>query len=192
MDIYPNAIIVQTSTLGKGGVVSYAKIKRQLQNKCLEDRAAFVTTMFDLFRLPNDFPGTSEAAVIRNPLERACRIEERMEQDLQQENFIANLIVHEFEGLLYSDPDSFADWFDDVAVQALHQQRNSCDSPEHINDGAETAPSKRIRKVCRAYDKPLHGAVIALGIGLDRMRAECQHFDAWLTRLSKLSGVRNM
>ncbi len=48
-NIYLNPILVRTSATGKGGVVSYAKIKPQLHRKCLEDRRAIVTTMFDMY-----------------------------------------------------------------------------------------------------------------------------------------------
>lgn len=37
-NIFLNPILVRTSTTGKGGVVSYAKIKPQLHRKCLEDQ----------------------------------------------------------------------------------------------------------------------------------------------------------
>ena len=35
----------------------------------------------------------------------------------------------------------------------------------------------------RLYEKPLLGAVAALEIGLETMRAECPHFDCWVSRL---------
>lgn len=192
MQIFLTAIIVRTSAVSKGGLVSYAKIKPQLVRKSLEDKTAFVSTMFDLFHLPPDFPGTKDASLIQDPLEKASCIEERMRDDLQMEKFIPNLLVHEFEGLLYSEPACFVGWFDDVVVETLALERKSFESPEHINDGPETAPSKRIMKVCPSYDKPVHGALIALDIGLDRMRKECLHFDGWLTRLTNLDGAEQM
>ncbi len=185
-NIHLNAILVRTSSRGKGGIVNYAKIRPQLHNKCTEDRGSYVSTMFDLFRLPNDFPGGGEAAKISDPLQRACHLEKCMEQDLQHGNFFANLIVHEFEGLLYSEPNCFSGWFDGNAVQTLCKEREGFLSPEHINDGPETAPSKRVLRACSKYEKPLHGALIALSIGLDRIRAECRHFDSWLTRIAGL------
>ncbi len=187
MSIFLNAILVRTSSMGKGGVVSYAKIKPQINNKCLEDKSAFVSTMFDLFRLPPDFPGRNDAGKISDPLQRACVLEKHMAQNIQYSNFLPNLLVHEFEGLLYSEPGKFSQWFDDKTVDVLRTERTSYPSPEYINDGPETAPSKRILRVCSNYEKPLHGTNIALAIGLDRIRSECHHFDEWLRRLSALS-----
>ena len=61
-------------------------------------------------------------------------------------------------------------------------------SPEHINDGINTHPSARLAKILKpSYDKPFHGSAVAQRIGLERIRAECRHFDAWLTRIERLS-----
>ncbi|WP_290600261.1 DUF4276 family protein [Anabaena sp. AL93] len=41
-------------------------------------------------------------------------------------------------------------------------------------------------RCCPGYDKPLHGSLIAMDIGLDTIRKQCQHFDKWLTRLENI------
>ena len=79
--------------------------------------------------------------------------------------------------MLYSNPQAFAEWFDESAVSILQAERNAFSSPEHINDSPLTAPSKRIRNSCQGYDKPLHGSLLAIDIGLDTIRFECQHFN---------------
>jgi hypothetical protein len=185
-NIYLNPILVKTSSTGKGGVVSYAKIKPQLNRKCLEDKAAFVTTMFDMYGLPSDFPGSNSLSKTTDPFQKAEYLEQEMGKDIGHKNFIPNLIVHEFEGLLYSQPQAFAAWFDASVVSILQSDRNAFASPEHINDHPLTAPSKRIRNCCDGYDKPLHGSVLAIDIGLDAIRQQCQHFNQWLLRLENL------
>ncbi len=112
-NIYLNPILVRTSTTGKGGVVSYAKIKPQLHRKCLEDKTAFVTTMFDLYALPNDFPFGDSLPKTSDPFQKAEYLEAEMGKDIGHKNFIPNLLVHEFEGLLYSNPQVFVGWFDE-------------------------------------------------------------------------------
>ena len=52
LDIWLNPIIVRTGPQGKGGVVSYAKVKWQILKKCREDSAALVSNMFDFYGLP--------------------------------------------------------------------------------------------------------------------------------------------
>lgn len=188
-NIYLNPILVKTSKTGKGGVVSYAKIKPQVNRKCLEDTKAFVTTMFDMYALPNDFPGSNSLSKINDPLQKAEYLEREMGKDIGHKNFIPNLLVHEFEGLLYSNPQAFFDWFDENAVNILQDERNAFPSPEHINDSPLTAPSKRILNCCSGYDKPLYGSLIAIDIGLDKIRLECQHFNKWLLQLETIATV---
>jgi Domain of unknown function (DUF4276) len=186
-NIYLNPILVRTSTTGKGGVVSYAKIKPQLNRKCLEDKTAFVTTMFDLYALPEDFPGCDSLPKTSDPLRKAEYLEQEMGKNIEHKNFIPNLLVHEFEGLLYSNPQVFAEWFDESVVSILQAERDVFASPEHINDSPLTAPSKRIRNCCEEYDKPLHGSLLAIDIGLDTIRRECQHFNQWLLQLENIA-----
>jgi len=157
--------------------VSYAKIKPQINRKCLEDRSAFVTTMFDLYGLPNDFPVSSFLPKTSDPFQKAEYLEREMGEDIGHKNFIPNLLVHEFEGILYSNPQAFSAWFGESVVPILQGDRNAFPSPEHINDNPLTAPSKRIRNCCDGYDKPLHGSLLAIDIGLDSIRQQCQHFN---------------
>ncbi|MBD2595802.1 DUF4276 family protein [Nostoc spongiaeforme FACHB-130] len=185
-DIFLNPILVRTSSIGKGGVVSYAKIKPQLDRKCREDKTAFVTTMFDLYRLPNDFPGRDSLPNTSDPFQKVEYLEQKMGQDIGHTNFIPNLLVHEFEALLYSQPQVFAEWFDASVVSILQGDRNQFISPEHINDHPLTAPSKRILKCCQEYDKVLHGSLLAIEIGLDTIRQQCQHFHQWLLNLENI------
>lgn len=186
-NIYLNPILVRTSSTGKGGVVSYAKIKPQLNRKCLEDQKAFVTTMFDLYALPNDFPGFNSMPPTTNPFDKAKHLEQEMGNDIGHQNFMPNLIVHEFEALLYTNPQAFSEWFEEVSVITLKAERNAFPSPEHINDSPISAPSKRILACCSGYEKPLHGCLIAIDIGLDAIRKQCQHFNQWLTRLENIN-----
>jgi len=37
------------------------------------------------------------------------------------------------------------------------------------------------------YQKTFHGPLIACNIGLQAMRQECPHFDAWLQRVEALA-----
>lgn len=186
LDIFVNPIILRTSKTGKGGVSSYGKIKNQINRQCLEDATAWVTTMLDFYRLPLDFPG-KEKNTEMSSLFFAKHLEDSFQKDIGLANFIANLVVHEFEGLLYSNTDAFEDWFGDEARSRLADERALFESPEHINDHLITAPSKRIKRHCPKYDKILHGTCISLDIGLDVIRRECHLFDNWLKKLEGLS-----
>lgn len=183
--LYLRPIIVRTSTGHKGGLVSYAKVKAQIEKLCKQDSHAFVSTMFDLYALPRDFPKNANAYLEqRGGADKANFLEVALAQDINQHNFIPYIQVHEFEALLFAETQAFALWTEasvleklkDIAMQYANQ-------PETINDGPTTAPSKRIQALMPSYQKPLHGALIACEIGLDKMRATCPHFANWLAKL---------
>jgi hypothetical protein len=46
-----------------------------------------------------------------------------------------------------------------------------------------TAPSKRVQALVPGYEKPLLGTLAVIEIGLDKIRAECPHFQRWIERL---------
>lgn len=187
MGLFLTPIIVSTSPGHKGGVVSYAKVRPQIERLCKQDARAHVSTMFDLYALPPDFPGKSDPSWPANGSghQKADLVEARMAQDIDQPNFIPNIMVHEYEALLFVQPDRFADWADQEVVEALKAARLS-NAPEDINDDPRTAPSKRILAAMPGYQKPFHGPLLACDIGLDAMRANCPHFNAWLRRLEAL------
>ena len=103
--------------------------------------------------------------------------------------FIPFVVMHEFEGLLFSDPDRFSEGIDrpDLAPR-LRAIRDAFNSPEEIDDSPVTAPSKRVTDLAPGYDKPFHGTLAALQIGLAAIRAECPHFQEWLERLEAWPG----
>ncbi len=185
MGLYLTPIIVSTSRGFKGGVVSYAKIRPQIVRLCRQDAQAWVSTMFDLYALPGDFPGKSDAAYPAKGtgLEKANYLEARMRHDINESNFLPNLLVHEFEALLFTAPQKFAEWTNDTNVVAALSLAVRGTAPEDINDGPQTAPSKRVLAVMPAYQKTFHGPLIACEIGLEAMGNACPHFQAWLRKL---------
>ena len=62
----------------------------------------------------------------------------------------------------------------------------SVNSPEEINNSPLTAPSKRILEIFPEYEKPFHGCLTVMEIGLDTIRSQCSHFNQWLTKLEHL------
>lgn len=95
---------------------------------------------------------------------------------------------YEFEALLFSDVTRFGelDEAPEGVVAKLQGIRDRFATPEDIDDGRETAPSKRIRAVMPSFDKADRGRAVAGLIGLPTIRAECPRFDAWVRRLEAL------
>ncbi|AVO40396.1 DUF4276 family protein [Simplicispira suum] len=189
LGLYLVPIIVSTSPGHRGGVVRYAKVRPQIEKLCKQDARAHVTTLFDLYALPVDFPGKSLSVYPASAKgqDKARFLEAALGQDIGQKNFIPHLLVHEFEALLFAQIDAFAQWTDDD--QALEPLRaiSSKTLPEDINDSPHTAPSKRILAAMPDYQKSFHGPLIACDIGLDAIRAVCPHFDSWLRAIEALA-----
>jgi hypothetical protein len=55
--------------------------------------------------------------------------------------------------------------------------------PELVNDGVDTAPSKRIMNAYPQYAKTLDGPLVIAEAGLDAIRSACPHADGWLREL---------
>jgi hypothetical protein len=175
----------------KGGLSNYAKPKQDLERlrRQHNGRDARFTTMFDLFRLPNDFPGYDEAAAKPTGLARVEHLEMALAEDINDERFVPYIQLHEFEALLLAEPEWFGAYFldDPGAAQKLVVELGAA-PPEDINDGPSTAPSKRIIAHFPGYEaeKAAASMEIAEAIGLPHMRERCPHFAQWLAKLESL------
>lgn len=146
--------------------------------------------MFDLYALPEDFPGVQEARTIFDPYEKVAFLESKLAEDIMHPGFIPYIQLHEFEALLFSEPARFAHEYleHDKAIQQLTALLSSFNNnPELIDDGPQTAPSKRILENIPEYSKVSSGVIIAEMIGMDTIRGMCRHFHEWLCRLETLA-----
>ena len=130
---------------------------------------------------------------------RVCRAKQRVVCDAfagqlvqtldegSMRRFVPYVQMHEFEGLLFSDPNQLASALrrQDLA-QKLWAIRRDFETPEHIDDSPVTAPSKRIQSLISRYRKVQAGERAALAISLVKIRQECPLFNAWLNTLESL------
>lgn len=182
----------------RGGLVSWQHVARDLELWMKEDHGqdSWFTTLFDYYALPDDFPGYATLPTI-GAANRIARLEAAMENDIAERlrgyptagQFIPYIQQHEFEALLFSDPSAFAIAMpgEPSIVGQLMQIRARFGNPEDIDNGPETAPSKRIAALWPAYQKPIDGLLVAQQIGLPVMRRECPGFHRWVTKLEALS-----
>lgn len=149
-----------------------------------------VTTLFDLYGLPGDFPGVGSASAMRDTVERATALERAMVDEVRDGRLIPYLQRHEFEALLYTDLSCFRELLSDSSgLDALMGEVKGL-APEDINCGSETAPSKRlIRHLGQPYRlaKATFGQLVAETIGLPRLRAACPRFNGWVVSLESLA-----
>ena len=168
----------------KGGVSNFNKIKKELMRLCGEHPNEMVTTMFDLYAFPYD------ALALENIPNDVYKKAEYIEKTIADEiggrfgNMVFSLVLHEFEGLLFSDVSAFENITDNETVAVLRSIRAAVPTPEHINESPETAPSKHIKRAIPAYSKVGDGIDVAEQIGIDKIAAECRHFANWLAKLT--------
>ncbi|MDO5290050.1 MAG: DUF4276 family protein [Pseudomonadota bacterium] len=189
--------MVETSPGHKGGALKYERVKRHLRNTLRQNSAPVVTTLFDLYRLDNGFPGF-DASQAQPDLERrldvlkqALHADVVAEAACQPDRFIPYIQPYEFEALLFSDVPTLVSvesgW--QVARVALTAARAVAESPEHINDRPETKPAAHLERELKnpSYRKRRHGPIAARKIGLAKIEAECAFFAAWLRQIRRLS-----
>lgn len=197
--LYPRDICLNPSLVGKpghkGGNLRLERLFKDIRARLLGDTSAYCTTFFDFYGLPNDFPGKTDAKRQQGSREKAqcllaaftAELKSRLGDDPLR-RFIPYVQLHEFEGLLFSDTTAFAAGIGHKTLAGNFAAiRREFESPEDINDGPLTAPSKRIKKLFTMYEKPLHGSLGAMEVGLGAIRKECLLFDEWLKRIEALS-----
>ena len=180
----------------RGGVRSYAPIKKDLQRLLAQYSGAdfIFTTLLDYYGLPDDFPlrNTPLPGVV-TPLAKVQAIENAWSDDIGDHRFLPNLLLHEYETLILTDPDALLVAYPGMqqAIADLRQDIAGFQNPEDINDSPITAPSKRIIRAFAAhdirYDKVTGGALAILELGLDAIRQKCSKFDCWLRMLESLA-----
>ena len=184
--------VLTSSTVNReyrGGLVRYSVVKRDIARWMATDDhpECRFTTMFDFYSLPRDFPEYDAAMRLPDPYAKVQKLEEALQNDLNDNRFLPYIQLHEFEALILVDPEKL-DWeymeHERPIAELVEMVRGK--NPELINDGPNTAPSKRILSRIPVYDKVTAGVSVASHIGLPVLREKCRHFNDWLTQLEEL------
>lgn len=174
----------------KGGMPSYAKFRVEITNltKQYAGREHSFTTFFDLYALPNTYPGRKETRHQSDPYIKAKTIEDSISADINDRRIIPYIQLHEFETLILCEP-QILDWAYIEHEAKIKQLKKTIKgiNPEEINDGAATAPSKRIIGHIKEYSKGFASDLIVPKIDLNLVRSRCPHFNEWLTKLEGLN-----
>lgn len=173
------------------GIVPYDRMRAAIKTDLGRSRShQFVTTMIDLYQI-GKYPGAQKVPG-ESVMDRVNRIESQMAEGLPNPRFIPYVQVHEFEALVFVGLDrlvnQFPDGEADGAAERLMAEIGSI-SPEEIDDGEQTAPSKRLIREVPAYHslKSVAGPLITAEIGVPNLRDACPHFNEWVSKLEKLS-----
>nr|VFJ47584.1 MAG: protein of unknown function (DUF4276) [Candidatus Kentron sp. DK] len=195
--IYLQPVLLKTSKDYSGGAVSFDRFKDNAIKTLKMPSAPILSTVLDLHRLHKRFPASDEAEGKANIHERVRHLEAALHQAIMEklphlhpECFIPHIQPFEFEGLLFSNVTALCatkpGW--ERFEKELTAIRKGYESPEHINGGDETHPSKRLERILPKYSKTRHGPDAAKTITLAVMERECAHFRAWMEKLRRLAG----
>lgn len=186
--LWLNPVILKTKrpaggSSHKGGVGSWEKIERDLRLLLMDSSVAVVTTMLDYYGLPGDTPGMADRPS-GSPYDRVVHVEQAVADRIADRRFLPHLALHETEAWVLAAAEQLGELLGEPEVaRTLRGQVRDADGPERVNDGHDTAPSKRILATYPAYRKTQDGPIAIACLGLAKLREACPHFDAWLTEL---------
>lgn len=157
-----------------------------------------VTTLFDLYGLPKNFPQLTAMATVADTRVRCAHLEAAMGSVVGDARFIPYLQRHEFEALVLAGLPALSELLDQPDDRKGLEQLQADigdTAPEDVNDGVNTAPSKRLGRFIPSYDenrqsegkdKPYFGEQVTVKTGLATLRAKCPRFGAWVAALEAL------
>jgi hypothetical protein len=182
----------------RGGIRGWPSVRRDILNQLRQDPGCIASTMVDFYALPQGgdraWPGRA-GATGKATAAKALYVEKALAIDLAKSagpkfncsRFIPFVVMHEFEGLLFSDCSALSQGIGRPDLEPDFQKiRNTFQTPEDINDSPETCPSKRVEGLIPGYEKPLLGILAVLEVGLTQIRLQCPHFDGWIEKLESV------
>lgn len=113
--------------------------------------------MFDYYAMPANVPGID----YRSADLYVCigKVEETVIRDIGQSNCKFHFMLHEFEGILFSNPLSFQKIAGETAVHPIQMIRDSFPTPEQISNSPVAVPSKRVGDAYTHYAKFRYGTI---------------------------------
>lgn len=196
---HERGIVLHPALLGKpghkGGFVNFERILADVRLRLLNDAQSYCTVLIDFYGISRKFPGYEKATRMNQHVTKSKILIESMTFEIQNvvgtdaiRRFIPYVQMYEFEGLLFSEPNSLASAIGRFDLSdSFTEIRSRFTTPEEINDCSTTAPSKRIEALFPGFEKPIHCTFGALEIGLKKIRKECPLFSGLLTAIENLS-----
>ena len=182
-----------------GGVPPWPSYENELLRLAKERADRHVAVLVDYYAMPESWPGRKDAPA-KPVAERGRHVECKLKAALEKRlhgRFHPCVQLHEFESLLFVDPEisalSIAVGGGRVSHNVAEQMKDikmACGGlVEQINDGPETAPSKRLINILPGYDKVAWGVTAAADVPLEALRAGCPWLNLWLEELEGLAGA---
>lgn len=169
-----NANLTAVTPINMRGEISITKTTKEL--KKLSPCFDFVTTLYDFYGFRRKQSKTKE------------QLEKEINNDTP-DNVLPYIQMHEFEGLLFSNPTAISNHFTNPQLEQWGNDvlRRANNNPEQINDSPETAPKKRLKGEIVEYKEITDGIPIAKSIGIQNIKDNCPNFRAWVDQLESLT-----
>lgn len=195
----PKGIHLSGKLVGKptrrlGGIRGWRIYREEILRTASENSSRHVGLLVDYYGMPDCRPGRT-ASVPHS--QREVAVENALKLDLPELNtrFHPCIQLHEFESLLYVDPEMTAlslscaktHYNHEAICKELRAIKEEADGDvQLINDSSATAPSKRIISIVPGYDKVGFGVTCTADVTVDVLREGCRWLDLWLTELESL------
>lgn len=168
-------------TTFKGGLSHWAKLQQELRLLLRDSSITVLSTIFDYYAFPDDAPGMADRPH-GSPQDRVTHVERALLQAIDHKRFLPHLAHHQLEAWVLADCVQLGEMMgDSESAENLHRMVQQEGGPELVDDGVQTAPSKRIINAFPQYRKTIDGPRVIAAAGLDSIRQSCPHADKWLT-----------
>ncbi|MGA4990560.1 DUF4276 family protein [Nonomuraea bangladeshensis] len=163
----------------RGGLSTWGKLASEIRLLLGDSSITVLTTLLDYYGLPTDVPGMSTRPSA-SPHDRVTHVERAMADSIKDPRFLPHLVLHELEAWVLLGHDALGELTgDDALARAVQAIVTQARGAELVNDGASTAPSKRLLRLFPLYRKTSDGPLVIAEIGIDAIRNACPHADAW-------------
>ncbi|MEO3856459.1 DUF4276 family protein [Acrocarpospora sp. B8E8] len=168
----------------QGGLSTWGKLATEIRLLLRDTSITVLTTLLDYYGLPADVPGMSTRPP-GSPHNRVIHVERAMADAIGDPRFLPNLVLHEIEAWVLLGHEALGELTGDAALaHAAQAIVTDAQGAELVNDGADTAPSKRLLHLYPRYRKTSDGPLVIAEIGIDSIRKACPHADTWFTAVN--------
>ena len=182
----------------KGGDVKFSRARNDIELHLKQRSDTFLTLFVDYYGIKSDWPGLEEARSHRMANRKAEILNDATKNRVNSlfcdygsdRRFIPYISMHEFEALLFSEPQVLAMHLQ-VHQSEIDRILAECGEPERIDDSPHSAPSKRLESLSSHFKKTSTGIAIAKAIGLTKIREHCPIFNKWLIDIEHLNSVKS-
>lgn len=167
------------------GVSRWPRIEDIIRRLLRDASVAVLTTVIDYYAFPAGAPGM-DTRPAGDPVGRVAHVERELAAVIDDPRFVPNLVLYETESWVFAAGAELAAHVRSPQLAArISKDCARAGGPERVNDGPDTAPSKRLLRYHPGYLKTAHGPKAIQDLGLSALRAQCPHLDAWLTELAR-------